>query len=40
MAARREVFTRLEEVGEVKAPAMEGLPTGSSQREGLYHLGS
>ncbi|MCC6153174.1 MAG: hypothetical protein IT367_05415, partial [Candidatus Hydrogenedentes bacterium] len=36
LAAREEVFSRLMEVGEIKAPAIEGRPTGTSQRAELY----
>lgn len=32
LAARCEVFERLVEVGEVKPPALEGIPTGTSRR--------
>jgi hypothetical protein len=34
-AARREVFQRLEEVGEIEPPAEEGIATGTSRREEL-----
>jgi len=36
LAAREEVFSRLAEVGEVKQPAGDGIPTGASRREALY----
>lgn len=36
LAAREEVFARLVEAGEVKPPAIEGIPTGTSRREALY----
>jgi hypothetical protein len=32
LAARQEVFGRLEEVGEIEPPAVEGIATGTSQR--------
>lgn len=32
MAAREEVFRRLAEVGEIRPPAIEGIPTGTSRR--------
>ena len=36
VAARNEVFGRLEEVGEIQSPAGEGLATGISRRPELY----
>lgn len=36
LAAREEVFRRLVEVGEVKEPAIEGIPTGASRRTELH----
>ncbi len=36
LAARKEVFSRLVEVGELKPPAIEGIPTGISRRAELY----
>lgn len=33
LAAREEVFSRLEEVGEIKPPVIEGIATGTSRRE-------
>lgn len=35
LAAREEVFSRLVEVGEVREPAIDGIATGTSQRETL-----
>jgi len=35
MAARHEVFSRLEQVGEIKSPAVEGIATGESRRREL-----
>lgn len=35
LAARAEVFSRLEQVGEVKPPAIEGIATGKSRRSEL-----
>jgi ectoine hydroxylase-related dioxygenase (phytanoyl-CoA dioxygenase family) len=36
MTARREVFVRLESVGEINSSAEEGIATGDSQRRDLY----
>ena len=36
MAARREVLNRLEEVGEIRAPAENGIATGTSRRAELH----
>lgn len=33
LAARNEVFSRLAEVGEIKQPAIDGMPTGTSNRQ-------
>ncbi len=38
-AARAEVFGRLEQVGEIKPPAIDGIATGESQRESVPDLG-
>ena len=41
LEARREIFTRLQQVGEVQLPAEEGIATGTSQRKDAYpDLGS
>jgi hypothetical protein len=36
LAARAEVFGRLREVGEIAAPAIDGIATGTSQRAALH----
>ena len=39
LAAREEVMMRLQEVGEICAPAIDGIATGSSQRSDGWRLG-
>jgi ectoine hydroxylase-related dioxygenase (phytanoyl-CoA dioxygenase family) len=40
LAARREVFERLAEVGEIRQPAEEGIATGESRRRDVGDLGA